>query len=170
MSDLITALRNIVGESHVLDQHEVAQRATHFWDASPMQASALVKPETTKEVSAILKVCHDNGQAVVTHGGLTGLVDGDKARNGEIVLSLERMRQIENIDTQGRTMTVQAGCVLEHVQKSANEHGLLYGLDLGARGSCTVGGNISTNAGGVSVLRYGMTREQILGMEVVENK
>lgn len=167
MSDLLTKLRDIVGESHVLEQHEVAQRATHFWDASPMQAAALVKPETTEQVSAVLKICHDNGQAVVTHGGLTGLVDGDKAPNGEIVLSLERMRHIESVDVNGRTMTVQAGCVLEHVQQAANDNGLLYGLDLGARGSCTVGGNISTNAGGVSVLRYGMTREQILGLEVV---
>jgi len=167
MTELMATLRNIVGDAHVLDEQAVALRASHFWDASPMQARALVKPANTDEVSNILKACHAHGQAVVTHGGLTGLVDGERSDNGEIVLSLERMRHIENIDPAGRTITVQAGCVLENVQHHASEHGLLYGLDLGARGSCTIGGNIATNAGGLSVLRYGMTREQVLGLEVV---
>jgi len=167
MTDLLNRLKNIVGDEHVLDQAEVAQRATHFWDSSPMQALALVKPYNTEEVSKVLKLCHSVGQPVVTHGGLTGLVDGEKASDSEVVLSLERMRKIESIDTAGRTMAVQAGCILQHAQEAASEHGLLYGLDLGARGSCTIGGNVSTNAGGLSVLRYGMTREQVLGLEAV---
>jgi len=148
MSDLLTRLKHIVGDEHVLDQAEVALRATHFWDSSPMQAYALVKPCNTNEVSEVLKLCHSAGQAVVTHGGVTGLVDGEKTSTSEIVISLERMHKIES-------------------QEAAREHGLLYGLDLGARGSCTIGGNISTNAGGLSVLRYGMTREQVLGLEAV---
>ncbi len=167
MSDLIEQLRDIVGSNHVLNEQDVALRARHFWDSSPMQALALVKPANTEQVSAVLALCHSHKQAVVTHGGITGLVDGDKSTIEEIVLSLERMRNIETIDTAGKTMTVQAGCILQNVQQAASEQGLLYGLDLGARGSCTIGGNISTNAGGLSVLRYGMTREQILGLEVV---
>ncbi len=167
MSDLISCLKKIVGDEHVLNHDEVALRASHFWDSSPMQAFALVKPSNTNEVSEVLKLCHKRGQAVVTHGGVTGLVDGEKASMSEVVLSLERMRNIESIDTAGRTMTVQAGCILQHAQEAAREHGLLYGLDLGARGSCTIGGNVSTNAGGLSVLRYGMTREQVLGLEAV---
>jgi len=104
---------------------------------------------------------------VVTHGGVTGLADGEKTTLSDIVLSLERMHDIESVNAAGRTITVQAGCVLQRVQEAAQEQGLLYGVDLGARGSCTIGGNIATNAGGLSVLRYGMTREQVLGLEVV---
>jgi len=167
MPDLISRLKIIVGAEHVLDQSEVAMRAAHFWDSSPMQALALVKPSNSGEVSEILKLCHSMAQPVVTHGGVTGLVDGEKASQDEVILSLERMREIESIDVAGRTMTVQAGCVLQQVQEAARENGLLYGLDLGARGSCTIGGNVSTNAGGLSVLRYGMTREQVLGLEAV---
>ncbi len=167
MPDLISELRHLVGAEHVLDSEQVQQRASHFWDSSPLQARALVKPANTEEVSAVIKACHKVGQPVVTHGGITGLADGEKSTRNDLVLSLERMRHIESLDVAGRTVTVQAGCVLQHVQEAAQEKGLLYGLDLGARGSCTIGGNIATNAGGLSVLRYGMTREQVLGMEVV---
>jgi len=167
MSDLISELRRLIGAEHVLDQAEVAQRASHFWDSSPLQAQALVKPADTLEVSAVMKACHKVGQSVVTHGGKTGLVDGEKSTSTDIVLSLERMYKIESVDVAGRTIVVQAGCVLQHVQEKAQQHDLLYGLDLGARGSCTIGGNIATNAGGLSVLRYGMTREQVLGLEAV---
>ena len=167
MTAIIESLKDIVGADHVLSATEVGERAQHFWNPSPMVAKALVRPASTQEVSDVLKICHQHTQSVVTHGGLTGLVDGQKTTEQDIVLSLERMSQIESIDKAGRTMTVQAGCVLQHVHEAATENGLLYGLDLGARGSCTIGGNISTNAGGLSVLRYGMTRDQILGLEVV---
>lgn len=167
MTNLIEKLKTIVGANHVIDSTGVAERATHFWDPSPMQAMALVKPNSTEEVSQVLKACSEAGQSVVTHGGVTGLADGEKSTTGDIVLSMERMREIESVDAVNRTMTVQAGCILQSVHTAATDAGLLYGLDLGARGSCTIGGNISTNAGGLSVLRYGMTRDQILGLEVV---
>jgi len=167
MAISLSRLQAIVGDANVLDQAAVAQRATHHWDASPMQARALVRPTNTEQLSQVVKACHDVNQPIVTHGGLTGLVDGDKTTTNDLVVSLERMCHIESIDVAGRTMSVQAGCVLQHVQTAAKATGLLYALDLGARGSCTIGGNIATNAGGVSVLRYGMTREQILGLEVV---
>jgi FAD/FMN-containing dehydrogenase len=167
LSELLGLLVEIVGAEHVLTGDDVRNRATHFWDASPLTAKALVKPLNTAQVSAVMKVCHDAGQAVVTHGGKTGLADGEKSTADDIILSLERMCNIESIDPVGKTITVQAGCVLQSVQDKAQSAGLLYGLDLGARGSCTIGGTIATNAGGLSVLRYGMTREQVLGIEAV---
>jgi FAD/FMN-containing dehydrogenase len=104
---------------------------------------------------------------VVTHGGLTGLVHGADTRASDLVLSLERMNAIEEVDPANRTMTVQAGVNLQSAQEEAAAAGLLFALDLGARGSCTVGGNVATNAGGTQVIRYGMAREQVLGLEAV---
>ena len=167
MTDIIKKLQSIVGSKHVLNATEVALRATHFWDSAPMIAKALVKPSDTTQVSEVLKACFDANQSVVTHGGVTGLADGEKSTSNDIVLSLERLNTIETVDAVNRTMTVQSGCILQTIHEAANDAGLMYGVDLGARGSCTIGGNISTNAGGLSVLRYGMTRDQILGLEVV---
>ena len=166
-SALLDALRAAIGAAHVLVGEEVRARATHFWDPAPLAAGALVRPGSTAEVSAVLALCHAAGQPLVTHGGVTGLVGGDRADSGDVVLSLERLRAIEAIDPVGRTITVEAGCPLERVQEAAREAGLQFGLDLGARGSCTIGGNVSTNAGGLSVLRHGMMREQVLGLEAV---
>jgi FAD/FMN-containing dehydrogenase len=128
---------------------------------------ALVRPKTTEEVAQILSICHELDQPVVPHGGLTGLVDATQSNQQEVALSLERMNTIEAIDVQSRTMTVQAGVPLQTVQEKADEAGMLFPLDLGARGTATIGGNASTNAGGNRVIRYGMMRDQILGMEVV---
>ena len=166
-SNLLEKLRSIVGDAHVLSQERVQERATHFWDSTPLTAKALVRPANTEETSAVLKACHEVGQQIVTHGGVTGLVGGNLSTENEIVLSLERQRGVESLDSVGRTVTVQAGTVLQEVQMAASNAGLQLGLDLGARGSCTIGGNLATNAGGLSVLRYGMTREQVLGLEVV---
>ncbi len=164
---LLDEIRAVVGEAHVLTDDAVTSRASHYWDATPMAALAIVRPANTDETSAVMRICHRAGQAVVTHGGLTGLVEGHTSNDKEIVLSMERQRDIQSIDVDGRTITVQAGAVLQSVQEAAATAGLQFGLDLGARGSCTIGGNMSTNAGGLSVLRYGMMREQVLGLEVV---
>ena len=115
----------------------------------------------------MLKLCHARGQSVVTHGGLTGLVNGADADARDIVLSLESMNGIERIDVPGRTLRAQAGAKLGQVQRAAEENGMVFPLDLGARDSATVGGNISTNAGGLRVLRYGMMRNLVLGIEAV---
>jgi len=128
---------------------------------------ALVRPKSTEEVAQILAICHEMDQPVVPHGGLTGLVDATQSNQHELALSLERMNAIEDIDVQSRTMTVQAGVPLQTVQEKADEAGMLFPLDLGARGTATIGGNVSTNAGGNRVIRYGMMRDQVLGMEVV---
>jgi len=167
MSDLFRAFAEIVGANNVLTGDAVSQKPKNYWDPTPLEAKAIVRPANTNEVSEVLQLCHGENQSVVTHGGLTGLADGDHSTAQDVILSLVRMNQIESIDRVGQTMHVQAGCLMESVQGAATENGLQYGVDLGARGSCTIGGNIATNAGGLSVLRYGMTREQVLGLEAV---
>ncbi|HTU65369.1 MAG TPA: FAD-binding oxidoreductase [Steroidobacteraceae bacterium] len=132
-----------------------------------VDAELLVRPRSTAQVAEILRLCHARGQTVVTHGGLTGLVQGADAASADIVLSLESMNVIERVDAPGRSMRVQAGVKLGQAQRAAEEHGLVFPLDLGARDSATVGGNISTNAGGLRVLRYGMMRNLVLGIEAV---
>ncbi|NND66547.1 MAG: FAD-binding oxidoreductase [Halioglobus sp.] len=132
-----------------------------------MMPDIVVKPATTEEVSGVLKICNAARQPLVPLGGKTGLAGGHFATGDEIGLSLERMNSIEEIDCHNRTMTVQAGCILQLAVEAAEEEGLLFPLDFGARGSATVGGNLATNAGGNMVIRYGMTREMVLGLEVV---
>ena len=132
-----------------------------------MQARAMIRPGSTVDVSLCLKLCEQAGQPVITHGGLTGCVEGTVTGNDYIVLTLERMNAIEDIDVVGGTMTVQAGVILEAAQQAAKDQGLYFPLDLGARGSCMIGGNIATNAGGINVIRYGMIRNSILGLEAV---
>ncbi len=165
MSSVVTELKRVLGARAILTGADAAARTS--WTGEPVQAIAVVRPARTEEVAATLAVCNAAGQPVVTHGGLTGLVQGQATRRGDVVLSLERMRDIEEIDTTGRTMTVQAGAPLQAVQEAAAAEGLMFPLDLGARGSCTVGGNAATNAGGVRVIRYGMMRQNVLGLEAV---
>jgi len=164
---LLVALRRALGDEAVLTGADVTVRARHVWDARPIDALAVIRPSSTEQVADTLRLCNAAGRSVVTHGGLTGLVGGNDSLAKDVVLSLERLRRIESLDAAERTITVQAGTVLENVQRAAEEAGLQFGLDLGARGSCTIGGNIATNAGGLSVLRYGMMREQVLGLEAV---
>lgn len=128
---------------------------------------ALIRPNSTEQVAAALTLCHQYRQPVVTRGGGTGLVGGTLMSDQEILLSLERMNQIEELDARSRTVTVQAGVPLQSIQESAADNGLFCPLDLGARGSCTIGGNLATNAGGNRVVRFGMAREMVLGLEVV---
>lgn len=159
-------LLSIVGEQGLLAGAAVRERAATLFHGH-VEAELLVRPRTTEQVAAVLRLCHERGQAVVTHGGLTGLVNGADAGRDEIVLSLESMNGIERVDVSGRTLRAQAGAKLGDVQRAAEEHELVFPLDLGARDSATVGGNISTNAGGLRVLRYGMMRNLVLGIEAV---
>ena len=167
MNELLNNIINIVGPAGVLQGEDVTSRSDSWPPMGGCQAKAIIRPASTREVSEVLKLCHAAGQGVVTHGGLTGLVGGAHAEQDEIVLSLERMRALEPVDTINRTITVDAGVPLQRVHEAAEGAGLLFPLDLGARGSCTIGGNIATNAGGNSVIRYGMTRDQLLGVEAV---
>lgn len=164
---LLERLAGIVGDEHVLTGESVASRPTSWADPRPCRALAVVRPCNTDEVSRVLVACHAARQAVVTFGGLTGLVRGCEAAPHEIALSLERMNRVESVDPVGRTLTVQAGVPLQAVQEAAERHGLLYPVDFGARGSAHIGGSVATNAGGNGVIRYGMTRESVLGIEAV---
>ncbi len=167
MSNLLPALIDIVGDSGVLSGDALTGRSAGVWAGGEFQALALVRPGSTEEVSAVLRVCNEAGQSVVPVGGMSGLVGAHQTGPDDIALSLERMTVIENLDTQSRTMTVQAGAILQTVQERAADAGLMFPLDLGARASCTIGGNIATNAGGVRVIRYGMMRDLVLGLEAV---
>lgn len=167
MSTIFASLHAALGADVVLDPARIAERASSYWDQSPMRAAALVRPRTTAELSAALKICHAQDQKVVTQGGLTGCVQGATSEADTVIVSLEKMNAIEQIDTIGRTATVQAGVALQTLQEAAREHGLIFPLDLGARGSCTIGGNVATNAGGINVIRYGMMRSRVLGLEAV---
>jgi FAD/FMN-containing dehydrogenase len=164
---ILDRLADVVGADHVLTGDRVTSRATSWANHAPCRALAIVRPGNTDEVSRVLAACHAAGHPVVTMGGLTGLVRGCEAGPGEIGLSLERMHRIESIDPIGRTMTVEAGAPLQKVQEAAEQHGLAYPVDFGARGSAHVGGTVATNAGGNGVIRYGMTRESVLGLEAV---
>ena len=161
------ALRELLGVEQVITPEQAAERASSYWDPSPMNVAALVRPRTTDEVSRVLRLCHERSQTVVTHGGLTGCVEGATTTADDVAISLERMTAIEEIDLIGRTATVQAGVTLQRVKDAVADQRLYFPLDLGARGSCTIGGNVSTNAGGINVIRHGMMRQQVLGLEAV---
>jgi FAD/FMN-containing dehydrogenase len=168
MSAAIEALLQALGPDVVLVGDAVPARNREDWSGlPPTRPLAVVRPRGTAEVATALRICHAHGQPVTPQGGLTGLCGGARAGEGEVALSLERMVGIEAIDPATATMTVLAGTPLEQVQEAAEAAGFLVPLDLGARGSCAIGGNISTNAGGNRVIRYGMTREMVLGLEAV---
>ncbi len=162
---LLADLRAVVGESGLLTGAAVQERADV--NGHVPRAAALVRPASTEQVSGVLRLCHARHQSVVTHGGRSGLVEGTSTTERELILSTERMNAIERVDVAGRTMRVQSGAILQRVQEEAERHDLMFALDLGGRGTCTIGGNISTNAGGVRVLRYGMMRALVLGIEAV---
>jgi FAD/FMN-containing dehydrogenase len=163
----LEALRDIVGQTGVLDTADIATRSAGFLRPDTLKARALVRPKDTEEVSKAVRWCHDNRVGIVTHGGLTGLVHGADAAPDEVILSMERMRGIEAIDPVQRIAVVQAGVTLQALQEAVEQHDLSFPLDLGARGSATLGGNAATNAGGNRVIRYGMMRDMVLGLEVV---
>jgi FAD/FMN-containing dehydrogenase len=167
-SALIDGLARSLGSSLVStdpgDLEAYGRDWTRIYTPAP---SALLRPRSTAEVSEILRACHGAGVAVVPSGGRTGLAGGAVATAGEVVLSLERMRRMEAVDTVGHTLVVEAGAVTEAVHQHCAEHGLTWPIDLAAKGSCQIGGNLATNAGGVRVIRYGHTRHWVLGLTAV---
>ncbi len=166
--EFLIALQNRLGVDVVLTGDAIEARYHTDWSGTPpVQPLALVRPRTTEEVSAALRLCHEHRVAVVPQGGLTGLAGAAVPVEGCVAISMERMNAIEDINSRSMLMTVQAGATLQAVQEAAVEAGMVFGVDLGARGSCQIGGNVSTNAGGNGVLQHGMMREQVLGLEVV---
>jgi len=167
MEDVFAELAGELTEGAIISGEALTERATSYWDSSPTQAKVLLRPETTEQVSAIMRKCHELGQSVVVQGGLTGVVEGAVSTKDDVIISLERMNQIESVDDLDGVAVIQAGAVLQDVQEDLAEKDFLFPLDLGARGSCTIGGAVATNAGGINVLRYGMMRQLVLGLEVV---
>jgi FAD/FMN-containing dehydrogenase len=166
----LAELKSIVGDRYVVtDPAEVDPFVTDHRERYHGAALAVVKPANTDEVAGIATACARSGVAIVPQGGNTGLCGGATPLSGKssIVLRLDRMNRIRTISAAEETITVEAGCILAEIQAAAAREGLLFPLSLGAEGSCQIGGNIATNAGGISVLRYGNTRQLVLGLEVV---
>ncbi|MDP1795589.1 MAG: FAD-binding oxidoreductase [Acidimicrobiales bacterium] len=165
---LIDALRAIVGGANVLDDPSLTERYRIDWTGRfRATSSVVVRPGSTEEVADVVAYCADNAIAIVPQGGNTGLVGGGVALDGEVTLSLERMRAIESVNATAGTLVAQAGATLADAQQAAHDAGWAYGVDIAARDSATIGGNIATNAGGLRVLRYGDTRRQLAGIELV---
>ena len=166
--ELIAKFRAIVGDKYaVTDQADIAPYVTEERDLFHGRSPLVLRPGSTAEVSAICKLATEHRIALVPQGGNTGLVGGQTPHNGEVVISMRRMDKIREIDPASNTMTCEAGVVLQVAQQRASELDRLFPLSLGAEGSCTIGGNLSTNAGGTAALAYGVAREMALGLEVV---
>ena len=164
LSDLLQAVPALRLKTEPADLEHYGRDWTRRWTPAPL---AIALPATVEEVQDVVRWAHAQGVAVVPSGGRTGLSGGAVAANGELVLSLERMNKVLDFNAVDRTLTVQSGIALEAVHNAAREQGLEYPVDFAARGSCSIGGNIATNAGGIRVIRYGNTREWIAGMKVV---
>lgn len=170
ISELQAALVRRLGATSVITDVADQLRYCRDWHGDVTTgAVAVLRPDSTQAVAQAVRACADLGLAVVPQGGNTGLVLGatpdDPQR--QVVLSLERMNRVRQMDPDDFSAVVEAGCILQQIQEAADDAGLFLGLSLGAEGSCQIGGNISTNAGGINVLRYGMARDQVLGLEVV---
>jgi D-lactate dehydrogenase (cytochrome) len=165
---LVARFRAIVGDKYaVTDVADIAPYVTEERDLFHGRSPLVLRPGSTAEVSAICKLAGEHRIALVPQGGNTGLVGGQTPHHGEVVISMRRMDRIREIDTASNTMTCEAGVVLQIAQQKAAEVDRLFPLSLGAEGSCTIGGNLSTNAGGTAALAYGVAREMALGLEVV---
>jgi FAD/FMN-containing dehydrogenase len=166
---VLDALRAAVGAAHVRVDDDLSAYEVDWRKRYRGRALAVVRPASTAEVAAVVRACGASGTPIVTQGGNTGLVGASipDPSGTQVVLSLTRMNRVRAIDAANLTMTTDAGCVLQAAQEAAESQGLLLALSLAAEGSCTIGGNLATNAGGTQVLRYGNAREQCLGLEVV---
>src|SRR5256886_5495209 len=167
---LLARLKAIVGETNVLTSDaDVAPYVTDWRGRYRGRTRAVVRPATTADVAAVVRCCAEHGAPVVPQGGNTGLCGGATPREdgAEVVVSLSRLTRVRAVDAGNATLTVEAGMPLARVQQTADDAGLLFPLSLAAEGSCTIGGNLATNAGGTAVLRYGNARELVLGLEVV---
>ena len=169
MDTFLAQLRALVGAPHVLSEGDLSAWELDWRKRSRGKALAVVRPGNTAEVAAVVKACALAGVSLVPQGGNTGLVGGSipDESGRQLVLSLQRMSAIRAIDAANLTVTVEAGCILQTLQETAEKAGFLFPLSLAAEGSCTIGGNLGSNAGGTQVVRYGNARELCLGLEVV---
>ncbi|MES0166592.1 FAD-binding oxidoreductase [Mesorhizobium sp. M0027] len=166
--ELLSRLEKRLDRSAIVSADEAGPRYREDPDGKAgVSPEFVLRPRTAGEVSDILRLCNEAGQRLVIQGGRTGLAGGARVQPGEAVLSLECMTSVEALDREAATIIAEAGAPLQTVQEAADAAGLLFGVDIGARGAATVGGNVATNAGGIRVLRYGMYRAQVLGLEAV---
>jgi FAD/FMN-containing dehydrogenase len=165
---LKSKLLDALGADGFITGSEISERyEVDFSGENACLPTAVLRPATVEQLAAAVAACSATGQHIVVQGGMTGLCGGATPRPGEVAISLERLSGIEQLDRESMTMTVLAGTPLQAVQEAAADAGLFFPLDLGARGSCTIGGNIATNAGGNQVIRFGMMRNLVLGLEAV---
>ncbi|WP_225975514.1 FAD-binding oxidoreductase [Panacibacter ginsenosidivorans] len=165
---VIEKLIEALGEQKVLSSEKAAERiANVYGKARSLDVRALVLPASTNDVAVTLKICNEYKQAVVPQGGLSNVVNSATANKNEIAISLEKMNAIKEVDRINQFVEVEAGVILEQLHEKVKESGFIFPLDLGAKGSCMIGGNIATNAGGLQALRYGVMRNLVLGLEVV---
>ncbi len=167
-ADTLQRLKTAAGPNgYTEDPAEIAPHLEEWRSKYKGRSPLLLKPASTAAVAAILAVCNETSTPIVPQGGNTGLVGGQIPSDGEVLLSLGRMNRIRALDKSGHTAIAESGVILAELQRAADEANLLFPLSLASEGSCTIGGNVSTNAGGVNVLRYGMARDLVLGLEVV---
>lgn len=167
-TEFLDHLELILGKENILTGDRVSERSHHIWSLDqPLKALAVVFPESTQEVSEIVTLCKEHQQPIVVHGGMTNMVGSTETKGNELVISMDKMNQILEIDTVSKTVLVEAGVILEHLHQAVDVEGLMFPVTYGAKGSAQVGGMIATNAGGLRVFRYGMTRNWVLGLEVV---
>ncbi|MCY3768390.1 MAG: FAD-binding oxidoreductase [Gammaproteobacteria bacterium] len=168
MSEFINGLRAIVGDRHAVTRKDALKCFTEeLRGRYQSDCMGVVFPGSTEEVSRVIRFCAAHGMAMVPQGGNTGAMGGTVSTPEQLIVNLQRLDRIVEVDRVNQTMTVQAGCILANIQEAAKDAGLLFPLSLGAQGSCQIGGNIATNAGGINVLQYGNTRDLVLGIEVV---
>ena len=168
MLTITEKLVSILDDSRVEWGEKLRENYSHIWHMDvPLHGKAICYPETATEISEIIKFCHAEELPIVVFGGRTNLVGGTETTGEEVILSMERMNKIESLDVLGRTIQVQAGVILEDIHKTVDEHSLMFPLNFGARGSAQIGGVIASNAGGLRVFRFGTTRAQVLGLEMV---
>lgn len=163
----IQHLKSILGENNVISNDFDMDKYRHDWKRNFFGGSLVCLPSNTEQISQIMAYCNQNDIGVVVQSGNTGLVGGAVGTDrGELILSMERLNKVINIDTGTATVICEAGCILEILNNAVSEHGFMIPLDLGPKGSCMIGGNISTNAGGLRVVRYGSLQANVLGLEV----
>ena len=167
-NNIISLFETILDKSSILKGEDLKSRFYHIWKTDiPLESICLLLPRNTNQVSSILKICNNYNQEVIIHGGLTNLVGGTKSTDNQVVISLEKMKNIIEIDENGKTVTCESGVIIEDIINAVKDKDLLLPLNFGARGSAQIGGAVSTNAGGLRVFKYGMTRNLVMGLEVV---
>lgn len=166
-TDIVEKLKDIVGAENVLSGTTINERTPAWETHQPCLAKAVVLPADTAQVADIMSLCFEHAQSVVPYGGRTNLVQGCRTTADDIAISFEKMNVVEEVDRTGQTMTVQAGVTMQAAQEAAEANELFFPVDIGARDTCMLGGNVSSNAGGTKVIRFGMLRESVLGLEAV---